>query len=194
MNKRGWTTTKLIAVGSFGVLRVLVWLPFVAINVSTSSPLLTIFSFFFFSFISVFSLLTIRQFGTVTIQTFVEWVLELPLPSMAFMPLLFASAIVRASAVDILFYLFKKKEKVASVVCGGFNSLILSVLTYVIYLIMGVPGTEKIPSIIFTPIGLFLVLTIILGIGSVGGYTGYLTYRKMSSTSVIKRIQGMADV
>ncbi|MBI4099585.1 hypothetical protein HY440_01115 [Candidatus Microgenomates bacterium] len=188
--KHNWTTTKLIAVGAFGVLRVLIWLPFVAINISTSSPLLLIFSFFFFSLISVFSLLTIRQFGTVTIQTFVEWVLELPLPSIAFMPLLFAAAIIRALVVDLLFFFLRTKEAAASIVCGGANSLVLSALTYVVYLVMGIPGTQTIPSAIFTPIGLLLASTVVFDLGSTGGYTGYLVYKKMANTAVMRRIQG----
>jgi hypothetical protein len=187
--KQGWTTTRLITVGGMGVLRVLIWVPFVALNISTSSPVASIFSFFFFSFVSVFSLWVIGLFGTVTAQTFIEWTLELPMPSIAFMPLMFAGAIVRAIIVDIVFQLLRAKQKTVSILCGGLNAFILSALTYTVYLIMGVPGAQKIPAFIFTPLGLFLTLSLTFGIGGIGGLTGFMAYRKMAATSVVRRIQ-----
>jgi len=185
-----WSVTQLITAGSFGVLRFLLWLPFIALFSTSLNPLPTVFSLFYTSILCAISFLIIRRFGTITIQTLVEYVLELPLPSMTFKLLAFISAVVRSLIVDFAFYSLKEREKLSSLLCGGLNSIILSFFYYLIYLVMGIPGADKVPSIIFSPIGLIITFTIVFGIGAIGGYVGYLIYQRLKNTSVIKRIQG----
>ena len=102
--KTNWTTTKLMAVGAFGVIRVILWIPFSAIIATTGNYFVLFISLFLFSFISVFSLLVIREFGTLTLQTFIEYTLELPIPGVIFKPLGITLALIRSLVVDAIFY------------------------------------------------------------------------------------------
>ncbi|MFH2020757.1 MAG: hypothetical protein ABIJ34_05045 [archaeon] len=186
---KNWNTTKLITVGSFGVLRVLIWLPFTLLVSTKANPFLLLFSFLFFSFISVLSLLIIRQFGTMTIQTFVEYCIELPLPSFAIKLLDFSMALIRSFLVDIIFHFTKSKEKLTSIISGGANSIILSLFYYVVYFILGIPGIEQVSAEFFTPIVVLGLLITVFIVGAIGGYFGYIVYNKIKNTAVVKRIQ-----
>ncbi len=186
--KKGWTITKLITVGAFGVLRVFLWVPFSAIFVTTGNYFVLIISLFLFSFISVFSLLVIRQFGTLTIQTFIEYMLELPIPSVVFKPLGIVLALIRSLIVDAIFYFLRKKEKLASLVSGGTNGYFLALFAFLTYLLLDIPGAENVPPIFFGPVGVILTL-VIFPVGMAGGYLGYLIYQKIKNTTVVKRIQ-----
>jgi len=186
--KKGWTTTKLMVVGAFGVLRVFLWVPFSAILATTGNYFVLIISLFFFSFISVFSLLVIRQFGTMTIQTFVEYMLELPVPSVIFKPLEIALGLIRSLIVDAIFYFLRKKERLASLISGGTNGYFLALFAFLTYLLMDIPGAENIPPIFFGPVGAILTAAI-FPVGMAGGYFGYLVYKKIENTAVVKRIQ-----
>ena len=192
--KKGWTITKLVTVGSIGALRVLVWLPFVVISGASANPISMIFSFFFYSFISILSMLIVRQLGTLTLQTFVEYTLELPLPNMIFKPLVYALAFIRSLIVDFIFQKLNKNRISTSIICGVMNSFLLYILTYISYMIMNIPGASQIPSSLLTPVIASVLIGVVMLLGGLGGYLGWLTYQKIKNTSVVIRIQGNEKV
>lgn len=187
--KKGWTASKLTVTGSFGVIRFLVYLIFASIGFILG-PLTIVFTIFFFSFTSVLNWLIVRQFGTTTLQTFVEYMLELPLPVFAIIkPAEFLVALVRSFIIDILFVLLKKSDKIIAIVCGGTYSLFIGILGYVAYLIIGLPSDSAIPAFILTIYGAIFVLLVLFLEGVIGGYLGYIVYQKIKKTAVVKRIQ-----
>ena len=189
MKKKGWNTTKLIVTGSFGVLRFLAYLIIISFG-SILGPLTIIFSIFIFAFTSILNWLIVRQFGTTTLQTFVEFMLELPLPVLTVVkPAEFLIGLVRSFIIDILFVTLKKKDKLTAIICGGTYSLFIGILGYAAYLIIGLPQDTAVPAFMLTLYGAIIVNIILFVEGAIGGYLGYVVYKKLEKTNIVKRIQ-----
>ena len=183
-----WNTTKLVALASLVVLAFIVSLVGNFLVVITGIPGAGGFiSPFFVMIVVIFALLVIRKFWTATIATIIYSILALPTP--IFGPPGFLPKILIIVAlgiwIDMVYFLFKKNDRLASVMTGILSALVVSLLLMSIGLLFNMPGIDKFINILLTPF--FIVLTAMMG--AAGGYIGYLTYKKLKNTSVIRRIQ-----
>ncbi|MDD4989883.1 MAG: hypothetical protein PHW31_01070 [Candidatus Pacebacteria bacterium] len=183
-----WTTTKLITIGGLGVIMVLAGLLGNALVAITGIPGVGSFiNSFLGVIVYAFCALLIRKFGAVAIMGVVYGILALPLPSMGtpgFFPKILIAGMVGLT-VDLVYQIFKKKEKLAAIIIGIDVNIIGILILAGFFKIFKVPGAEKFIKIFVSPL---IAVMIILGI--LGGLVGYLILKKIKHTSVVKRIQG----
>lgn len=183
-----WTTTQLIAAGALGVLMTLISIPGSLIAVAVGIPGAgVILNGIVLPLFAVFSLLLIRNFGTAAIVGGIYGFLILPLPiggPPGFLAKSFLWLIV-GLILDTLWAFSPRKGKLAVLLTSGFGSLAAFVLFITMLLFFNVPGGEKFASFAKSPI---VALVIILW-GTAGGFAGWLIYKKLENTSVVKRIQ-----
>ncbi len=186
--KTRWNTAKLMAAGSLGVLRFLLTLTSIPVSILTGIPGSGgAISFVFAAIILVLSVFIIQEFWAATISSLVFGVLAIPFPFLGppgFVPKIILIGLVGV-IVDILFFFFKKKEKVAALTIGGISQGILPPILMGFLVLLGIPGSEKIFESISIPL---MVGGGLIG-GSISGYFSYILYKKIENTTVVKRIQ-----
>jgi hypothetical protein len=186
--KKGWTTTKLIATGSLGVLRFILTLTSIPISISTGIPGSGgAVSFIFAAIILVLTVFIIQDFWAATISCLVFGVLAIPFPFLGppgFLPKIILVGLVGV-IVDVLFLFLKKREKIVALTIGGVSQGILPPILMGFLVLLDIPGSEKIFEAISIPL---MVGGGLIG-GSISGYFGYVLYKKVESTTVVKRIQ-----
>lgn len=183
-----WTTKKLIAIASLGVIATIFTLPGGAIAAAvgiTGGGFAT--SIFFVIVLLVFTLLLINKFGAAFIGAIVYGITSLPTPIFGppgFLP----KIIIPISAgliADCLYLLLKKNKKLAALFIGGGMTLFAQFLIITIGRLFSFPGIEKLATLCSMP--LFIVAILIYGL--ISGYVGYLIYKKLENTTIVKRIQ-----
>ena len=127
----GWNTTKLITVGSLAVLEFLIWLPSSFIFASSGSVFGATLQLFFGTFLTILTLLIVKEFGTATLFSFLNEFIGIPLPHVIPMPFTFFH-VLRGFILDCLFILLKVKEKLASVIIGGIENFLVVITMYII--------------------------------------------------------------
>jgi hypothetical protein len=186
--KKGWTTTKLIAAGSLGVLLMLLALLGNVINAVTGSSFFGgAYNIFIYPLLLVINLLVVRQPGSATITFLVYGVLSIPFPvhgSPGFFPKIAILAI-GGFIADVIFFLLKRNKRIASLIVSGPVLWWFGIAIMITTRLFNLPGQEMVLKVVFTPlwfVGLF-------GVGAISGYLGYLIYQRIKNTAVVKRIQ-----
>jgi hypothetical protein len=191
--KKGWTTTKLIAAGSMGVL---LWVFSIG-----GAALAAVVGFFAMSGIinmfvqaAVFTsaCLILRKFGAGAITGSVFAILALPLPLLGtpgFLPKVIMGFLVGLVA-DTTFYLLRRRERLAAFATGAATQFILGFLFAGFGRLFGIQGFEKFPKFLTTLPGAFIPAVIVGLFGGGAGYFGWVIYRKIENACIVKRIQG----
>lgn len=192
--KRGWTTTKLIAVGSLAALQFVITLPIRGLVAATgTNPLAGIFYLISGPIFSVLTLFLIPNFGSVTLKNVLETLVGVPFPKLYPVPFCFLMGPVTGFILDSLFCFVKQRKKLASLVVGGIDSFFESFFLYLIFITVGYAHAEKLPSLILESIKiiprLIFIFGILFAIGAGSGYLGYLIFQKIKGTTVVRRIQ-----
>lgn len=189
--KKGWTTTKLIAICALAVMDFSLWLVLgSAIFWATGSIFGAVISLFLQPFFAVFVALVIKQFGAVTSFEVLRFLVGLPLPSIIPKPINLVMGIFLGFVMDTLSsLLLGKSKKLFSFVGGSIYNFIFSLEIIVLYFSIGLPGTQNVPYFLVRPAGLAACALIIMVIGGLSGHAGFLVYGRLSNTDVIKRIQ-----
>lgn len=181
--KKGWTTTKLIAIGALGGLWAIISLPGLSLGLITR-----LFSGSFAGLMFPLTVLIVRQFGAGAITAFVFSLLTTPLSTLgpiAILPRLLIDTS-EGLFIDVLYLYFRRNDKIAALVIGFTSTAILPFLMAIILIQAGLEIVEKsLKFIVTTP----FILAFLFG-GLIEGYIAYLIYQKIKNTSVIKRVQG----
>lgn len=181
--KKGWTTTKLIAVGGLGVFWLIISLPgHMIINITgfqgTAGGINVVIS----AFLMVLAALTIKTHGSVILLAFIYQALSVPL-HVAFFPK-FISAILASAMFELIFQISKEK-KISVFLAGGVSQVAWGYFNIMIAKIFGIPGVDFLIKIMFSP----LIVIFVFGISGFSGLGGYFIYQKIKNASVVKRIQ-----
>lgn len=186
--KKGWTTTKLIAIGSIGVLGYLAFIPFIILSQITHMPgLLVMTSAFIIPAVLIPALFIIDKFGAAAIGTTILAILDLPttlLGPPGFLPKVLLGLTV-GIFMDILYLIFKRRGRLAafSIAIGAIS---ISEISYTLMLrVFSLPGWEKLLRLLFSSLGLGFVLTH----GTIGAFIGLAILRRIRNTAIVKRIQ-----
>jgi hypothetical protein len=89
-------------------------------------------------------------------------------------------------AVDAIYAFLKKNEKICALAIGAVSQGILPPIIFLILTLVRIPGSEAIFMIV--PLSL-MIIGGLFG-GAIAGYIGYIFYKKLENTAVVKRIQG----
>lgn len=186
--KKGWTTTKLIATGSLGVLGALIFIPFLVLARVLQMPgLFVMTSAFLIPSILVPGLFIINQFGAAAIGVTVLVILTLPMGFVGppgFLPGILLGPTV-GIAIDALYLMLKKREKLAAYVIAIAAIFIQEVFYISLLRLFSIPGWDKSLKLLISPLGIGFVLFH----GLLGGTIGYIVLKKIRKTAVVKRIQ-----
>lgn len=189
--KKGWTTTKLVAIGALGVLYFLVKTIFYISTLSLSgSAFAGVIALIISPFFVILAVLIINRPGTATIFLLLSFLIQLPLPQL-FPPLVnLISFLITGLLIDGLSLLLISRNKLLlSFIGGAAYNFINALEVIILYFTIGLAGTKNIPHFLVTSVGLILVVIILSVIGSLSGYAAHSVYKKISITSVVKRIQ-----
>lgn len=189
--KKGWTTTKLITVGSLGVLNLVISLFGGGITIVTGIPGMSgAINGFIGAIITVFAVFLIPSFGVVTIMYTIYSILALPLPLMGtpgFFPKILLGFTV-GLIVDICLLLSRKNKWLVIISASFVSQYATGLGIYLLGVYFGLPGIEKLRKFVFLPIPILILGGALLMGGF--GYLGFLLYKKLENTALVKRIQG----
>lgn len=183
-----WTTTRLMASGSFGVLRLILSLAGATLPAIFGIPVASGFiNFIIVGSIISLSCLVIGNFGTATIGTLIFSILALPLPLLgpSGFVLKILVGLTTGLLADIIFALFKKNKKLASILTGFFVNELGGIELVWLLTLAKIPGTEILRKIVWSPLGFGAA---IIG-GGFSGYLGWLIYQKIKNTPIVLKIQ-----
>jgi len=185
--KKGWTTTKLTAVASLGVLMTVLQLLGGGIQAATGMiGLGGILNVLVTPSLIIICLLVVDQFGAAMVMFLVNSILILPLPLtgtpgfLLKVPIL----IVAGAIADVLYLLLRKNKKIASLVTGGLLYLYLGFAIVEVGRLFGMPGIEETARLLYSPLVLVAVL-----LAALSGLLGWFIYSRIENTAVVKRIQ-----
>jgi len=185
-----WTTTKLMAAGSLGVLRLILSLPGAALPVILAVPGASgLLNVFVAGILFPLTCLTIRTFGAATITGFVFSFLALPLPLSGppgFVPKLIIG-ITSGLVADGIFALLRAKERLSALLIGGITNIVIGLEIAGLGMVWQVPGIERFIKVMVSPITLGGAL---IG-GAIAGYLGWLIYNRLKHSPVVRKIQSV---
>lgn len=184
---------RLGAIGALGVLLLL-------INLGTGTLIVLVTGVmaagaFLMTFLGpmmyVVSRLIIGRFGAGTLVGLVYSVIALGFPIMGppgFIPKLF-TGIGYGLITDAVFALCQRREKIASVTAGILDNLLgMGILLVTFKLFLPPAMSEKTFKMMLGKLPMFIAVLIILG--GVGGFVGWLIYSGIRNRAVIRRLQG----
>lgn len=187
--KNSWTTTKLITAGGIGVFNLVISLFGSGITAVTGIPGMSgAINSFLGAIITVFAVFLIRSFGVVTVMYTIYSILALPLPLLGtpgFLPKVLLGFTV-GLIVDICYLLVRKNKWLTIVTISFISQYSTGLGIYLLGSYFGLPGIEKLRKFIFLPAPILIVGILLMG-GF--GYIGFLLYKKLENTTLVKRIQ-----
>ena len=188
--KKGWTTVQLATIAGLGILRLITALPGAAIAGITGVPYLSgAINFLSSGILYSITCLLIPHFGAATLMTIVFSVLAIPLPLIG--PPGFLLKIIPGTLygilADIVFLILKKNKKLAAIFIGGSSGAFAPIISLKIGYFLGLPGSTSLMKIFLKPVFIFSGAIF----GSLTGYLGWIIYKKVKNTAIVKRIQGV---
>jgi hypothetical protein len=188
MKPRRWTTTKLTAVGSLGVL--LLFLQLIPVVINTIAPARFYSGFLstlIHTSIAIICLMIINKFGSASLMFAIYGFLAIPFNILGTPGFLLKIPITLGIGIisDVLYSFLKRNKLVASLLIGGTYPYYFVVVMTFVAEIYNIPGFEGQKKLLFTP---FIVFGSII-LGAIEGYVGYIIYQKIKNTSIVKRIQ-----
>jgi hypothetical protein len=186
--KEKWTTTKLIAAGSLGVLLFVLEIIPASINTIAPStafagPLLT----FIYSVMIIVCLFLIKEFAASIIMFAIYGILSIPffLVGPPGFLLKVPVSMVAGLIADLLYLPLRRKKYMVPIIIPGIILNYFAIVMVELAKLFNIPGMEAITKVVYTPVILFGNLAF----GAIGGYLGYIIYKKIKNTAVVKRIQ-----
>lgn len=186
--KKGWTTTKLMAIGSLAALNVILSLPgaFLAgltgLSVVSEVGNVVIISLFY-----PLVALLFRQFGSVTLWGLISGVLFIPFPVAGppgFVPKVLYIGL-WGLITDLVYILLRRSEKITAIAIGIIQIGPGALLAGFFWKVLGAPELAyqyaKLTGIIFVIVG--------SSAGGALGYLSYVIYKRLENTALVKRIQ-----
>lgn len=194
--KKGWTTTKLLASGSVGVVMLIFSLAGGVLNAATGiAGTGGLINIFVQGGLTTFVVLAVRQFGSATVAWLVLSSLAIPLPIIGpagFFLKIFNGLFIGICS-DITFLLFKRRERLAGILTGAVNTVAAGFALLIILGLFGVKWlaiAEKLSELLVTFPGALILLLLSFIVGMLPGYLGWVLYDRIKNTTVVKRIQG----
>lgn len=181
-------TTKLITIGGLGALTAVLSLAGGAINVISGIPGLgAITNIFVYCMMFALCCLIFDKFGSATIMGFVFSICAMPIPVVGppgFLPKILI-IVAYGFVADIMYTLLRRNKKIAAI-SVGLSEWVVPLILIPIGLQLSIPGMEKLAELVFS------LPFILFGIAytAFSGYVGYLVYKKLKDTAVVRRIQG----
>lgn len=187
-----WTTTKLIIIAGLAGIYLLISLfgsiPQTILGMGANIFILIPLG----NMIIIFAVLLIRKFGTASLLALIHAIGALPLATMGppgFLPKI-PAAFLGGLAVDIVFFSLKKRPKLASITAASIGEITLSFVILgfgLLFAVFTMPGwSEKVLS---SPLLIAAGVIFIMVLAAIGGYLGWLLYRKLKNTAIVRRIQ-----
>ena len=188
-----WNTTKFIAVGGLGAVTVALSLFGAAINVVTGiSGLGAIVNIFVYCMMLAFCCLTIDKFGSATLMGLILSICAIPIPVLGpsgFLPKVLIG-IAFGFAADMIYMLLKRNKKIAAIAIGIISSYVIGFLLVWLGSLFSIPGIHKLIETFLTiPVMLVVTMLVITIYSAFSGYVGYLVFKRLKNTSIVKRIQ-----
>ncbi|MBN2502145.1 MAG: hypothetical protein JXB38_15280, partial [Anaerolineales bacterium] len=153
--QKGWTTTKLIAAGSFGVLAFVLALFEAGIVAATGFALAGgVLGALLEPAIRLLCCHVIDRFGSATIMGLILGLLAIPIAFQGppgFVPKVITQ-LIGGIGTDLMYLLLKRKKILASAVIGGVNRIIYLLLILQIGRWFGMPGIEEAAAAFTSPI------------------------------------------
>lgn len=184
-----WTTTKLIALGGLAALRIILSLPGIALAAVTGVPFLkNLLDFPIQPILAVLVVFIIKRPFSATLWAGLFALIGLPLPFLAPPGLLLKIpyAILFGLVIDLVYFLTKRWERISAIVIGATVLGAGIPLAVFFWTILGAPelaqAAQKFLTVVFVPI-----MTVV---GGALGFIGYLIYKRVKNTAVVRRIQG----
>lgn len=182
-----WTIGQLIAAGSLGVMYTVLIILGSSISTIVGVPIIGgLINVLFGSIVFAFSCLVIRKFGSATITGLIYGITALPLPVLGaagFLPKIiigFGGGLV----ADAVFLIFRKNDKIAAPMLGGFSETAIGALIIIFGFIFGLP----IAPLLLKLFKQWLAYADFV-IGAIGGLLGFLIYNNLRNTTVVRRLQ-----
>jgi len=177
-----------MAIGALAALRIILSLPGIALAAITGVPFLkNLLDFPVQPILAVLVVFIIKRPFSATLWAGLFAIIGLPLPFLA-PPGFFLKvpyAMLFGLTIDLVWFLTKRWEKVSSMIIGTTILGLGIPLAVLFWTILGVPelaaAAGKFLTFIFVP------LMIIVGGGL--GYVGWLIYKRIEKTAVVRRIQ-----
>lgn len=184
-----WTTVSLIATGTFGVLRLILSIPGLALSALTGIVFLDgAINFFVVGVMFPVTCLVLGRFGAATFMSVVFSVLALPLPlygTPGFLPKVVIGAAYGLIA-DVVFFALRRYERLAAIAIGAIINAAATPLNVWLWSLLGLPGAaEGARAFLSAP---FLAAGGLLG--AVAGYVGWLVYDRIREAPAVVRIRG----
>lgn len=130
--------------------------------------------------------LIIRKAGTLTLLALVAGVMYIPTPFITAGPGVtkILVPLISSFLADVMLFLFlRRSEKLAAFVSGGVMGTAAWLVVFWLYVMLGVPGADRVARIII-PMTFAALL-----VGALAGWVGYRTYLKMQDSALVKRIR-----
>jgi len=184
---KGWTTTKLMAVGGLAVLQIILALSGAVLNAVTGTAIGGIINGFVIGISFILCCLIINKFWAATIMGGITGILALSLPVYllpGFLPKVFLP-IGTGLAADVVYSLTKSNKRISPIITGGIISLVNLLVGIGLAVIFVMPGLIQYLELTWSLPALVGALVQ----GLLSGWFAWLIYLKIKGTAVVKRIQ-----
>ncbi len=178
-----WAIKKFIFIALMAALGTVISYFTTAINVITGIPLSSFLSPLILTIFFVLTALVIRKFGAVTLLGIIWGILVIPSPALGGpglhkVPLMFAICLV----FDIIFYIFRKREKLAVILASAVSVGLTPWLLLFIGTLMGLPGLEKTRELVWVMTLMGVVTAVI------GALIAVFIYNKLKNKRAVRQI------
>ncbi len=184
-----FTTQKLVAIGALAAIQVVITLGGAGLNLIAGHYIGGILNSLFYVAVPILGVLIIKEFGTATIMGLVFSVLVIPLPIFGppgFLPKIL-EGVIGGLIIDLVFLIARAGfyRKITSILSGGFGLLANWLIGCFLLLMFNIPGMEEMAKFFISPYGIAGAFVY----GCLSGFIAYLVYKKLSNTSIVKRMQ-----
>lgn len=175
----GFKTREYAVIAMFAAFMVLID---IIVHFAGANVPMVLFIFFINPLFAVLVILVIRKPGAIILGALLASTIALPtpafgIPGLAKYPVLISAAI----AMEIAFFILRNRERLASIISGGALVVGNTLSFYYVATYLGFPFLLGDMLLIFSLVG-FIV-------GAIGGYCGYILYKRIENKPLIKQMQ-----